>query len=134
MAARIVLDAQPVIALLAREPSGLLVRRELAKHRSGTAVICAVNWCEVIYFVRRTAGAHDAARLAGLLRSVPLGVVSADTEVAGHAAAIKAAFNLGLGDCFAAGLALALDAPLMTGDTDFRALESHGLRLAWVGG
>jgi len=132
MADKVVLDAQPVIALLARESSAPAIRRELAGHASGAAVISSVNWCEVLYYVRRRSDAHAAARLAGLLRSLPLGVVDADAEVAGYAAFAKAEFRLGLGDCFAAGLALALGAPLLTGDGDFRVLEAHGLDVIWV--
>ena len=54
--------------------------------------------------------------------------------LATHAADLKARHGLGLGDAFAAALALATRSPLLTGDADFRALEEHGLALEWVGG
>ncbi|MBU4557011.1 MAG: PIN domain-containing protein [Actinobacteria bacterium] len=132
MVGELVLDAQPVISLLAKEPSAKMVKQELAKRAPGSAVISAVNWCEVLCYVRRRSGAHEAARLAGLVRSLPLGIVNADVEVAGYAAALRAQYGLGLGDCFAAGLALALDAPLLSGDSDFIPLQEHGLKLLWA--
>lgn len=132
MAGEIVLDAQPVISLLADEASAPLVQEHLKRHADRTIVISAVNWCEVLYFARRVGEDYEAAGLMGLLQSLPLRVVAVDADMAGHAAALKSRFGLGLGDCFAAGLALALDAPLMTGDSDFTPLQEHGLKVLWA--
>ncbi len=68
-----------------------------------------------------------------LTRLLPLAVVSADADPATYAAEIKARQALSLGDAFAAGLALAAEAPLLTGDADFLPLAEHGLALEWVG-
>ncbi|MDP2233397.1 MAG: PIN domain-containing protein [Actinomycetota bacterium] len=96
------------------------------------AVISAVNWCEVLYFARRAGAAYEAASPMGMLESLPLRVVSVDADIAGYAAAIKSEFRLGLGDCFAAALATALRAPLLTGDSDFIPLQEHGLEVIWA--
>lgn len=60
-------------------------------------------------------------------------MVSVDAELATFAAELKARHALGLGDAFAAALAVATDAPLVTGDSDFLALAEDGLKIDWVG-
>ncbi len=132
MAGELVLDAQPVISLLADEASAPVVQRQLRLHAERNAVISAVNWCEVLYFAQRTGAAYEAASLVGILESLPLRVVAVDADIAGYAAAIKSEFRLGLGDCFAAALATALRAPLLTGDRDFIPLQEHGLEVIWA--
>lgn len=100
---------------------------------AGTLYISSVNLCEVLYVVRRKAGMDCASRASSWLKRVPMQVVNADEYTAIYAAELKHRHALGLGDAFAAGLAFALDAPLLTGDADFLPLAGHGLRLDWVG-
>lgn len=134
MSSRLVLDAQPLVALLAGEPSADRIARTMSDRAGrGDLLICAVNWCELLYVTRARRGAADAARAAALIQSIPVLVVDADAEIAGVAAALKADFGLGIGDSFAAALAVALGAPLLTGDTDFLPLAGSGLRIEWVG-
>ncbi len=95
--------------------------------------ISSVNWCEVLYTARTKAGPFVEALAVRGFRAFPISVIDADERVATYAADVKARFGLGLGDSFAAGLALALDAPLLTGDADFLPLAEHGLRIDWVG-
>ena len=92
-----------------------------------------VSWCEVLYIARMKGGPFVEARAVGRLRALGVSVVDADERLATYAADVKARFGLGLGDSFAAGLALALGAPLLTGDADFLPLAEHGLQIDWVG-
>jgi len=131
----IVLDAWPVLELLFDQPhaqkvDGLLHRVRL----SGIDLpICAVNWGEALYRLMQThgEGARDTA-LEKLTR-LPIAPVAAGPYLASRAARLKAGSGLGYADCFAAALAITLDAPLATGDPDFRTLEPQGLRLHWLG-
>ena len=120
--------------LLSADPKAAIVRERLAAHRAhGELVISAVNWCEALSTAQRKAGTWATVRSAAVLRRVPISVVDADAVMAAHAAEMKTRYRLGLGDCFAAGLALALRAPLLTGDADFLPLAEHGLKIDWVG-
>ena len=131
----LVVDAQPLIAILLREGSAAEATSRLREQRMrGDILLCAVTLAEVLYVVRRRLGPHAASRVAALLDDVPIAVVDVNRPLATHAADLKARHNLGLGDAFAAALALATGSPLLTGDADFRALEEHGLTLEWVGG
>lgn len=130
----LVLDAGPIVSVLLAEPIAARVGRRLADHRvSSELLMCSVNWCEVLYATRLKAGPFAEALAVGRLRRLGVAVVDADERIATYAADVKARFGLGLGDSFAAGLALALGAPLLTGDTDFLPLAEHGLKLDWVG-
>ena len=128
------MDAGPIVSVLLAEVVAARVERRLAEHRvAGELVMCSVNWSEVLYTTRLKAGPFVEARAVGRLRRLGVAVVNADERIATYAAEVKARFGLGLDDAFAAGLALALDAPLLTGDTDFLPLAEHGLKLDWVG-
>lgn len=130
---RVVLDAQPVIAFLRGEPAADTVQRVLHTARcSGEPLpLCAVNFCEVVYTMHRAQGPVAAAGVASVIYDLPIRVVPVDSGLALRAAALKAENSLGLGDAFAAALALESRLPLMTGDADFRAVP--GLDLAWTG-
>lgn len=127
-------DAGPLVSVLLAEAIAARVERRLAEHRvTSELVMCSVNWCEVLYTTRLKAGPFAEARAVSRLRRLGVAVVDADERIATYAAEMKARFALGLGGAFAAGLALAIDAPLLTGDTDFLPLAEHGLQIDWVG-
>lgn len=116
------------------EPAACRIQSVLAEAAaSDGAIISAVNWCELLYVIRRVQGVADAALAAARFQEVPISVIDADADQASLAAALKLEFDLGLGDSFAAALALSLDAPLLTGDRDFEPLAARGLRVEWAG-
>lgn len=130
----VVVDAGPLVSILMNEAAAPRVRERLDDLRpAAELVISSVNWCEVLYTARLKAGPFVEALAVSGFRAFPIRVVDADERLATYAADMKARFGLGLGDAFAAGLALALEAPLLTGDTNFLPLVEHGLRIDWVG-
>jgi len=130
----LVLDAQPLVAMLAKEPTRRQVRLRIeAAAASGEVLISAVNWSEVLAFGIRSLGAEQTARFVGQFDLVPVRVVDVGRAVAGRAAAIRVAHRLSLGDSFAAALAMTTGLPLLTADADFARLAADGLRLEFVG-
>ena len=131
MPSRCVLDACALVALFKNESGAETVSATLAEALSAGYLlpICAVNWCEVVYSAARVLG-RAPREVVGALTELPLEFVDVNQKVAIKAAAVKAEYALGLGDSFAAALALELGLPLMTCDPDFDALEAHGLELA----
>ena len=126
---RLVFDAQPLVAFVLDEPAASCIEARLRSTEADRpGLIAAANWCEFLYVVRRLTDAASAARAASLLQTAGLSVVSVDAELATFAAELKARHRLGLGDAFAAALAVALSAPLVTGDSDFLALADDGKR------
>ena len=133
-AGSLVLDAQPVIALLRDEPAAGSVQARIESAASGGHVlISAVNWSEVLAYARRTVGPHDTARFVAQLDVVPVRVVDVGAVLADRAAAIRVEHRLALGDSFAAALALLTGLPLLTADVDFGRLASDGLEVELPG-
>lgn len=130
----VVLDAHALVAFLGGEAGGQAVRRALENAADGgrRLPISAVNWCEVVYSIRRLRSHEDTAGTVAALDALPIAVVGADRDMAAYAAVLKAEHRLGLGDSFAAALAMSLRLPLMTGDADFLPLMEAGLELAWL--
>ena len=65
------------------------------------------------------------------LDSLPIEVVPADRPVTLVAAHFKALHRMSYADTFAAALALAMDAVLVTGDPEFKPLEAT-LQIEWI--
>ena len=68
------------------------------------------------------------------LAQTPIEVWPAGRDDVFAAARLKAGFKMSFADAFAAATAMGLNAALVTGDPELRALEDAGLvRLEWVG-
>jgi ribonuclease VapC len=129
----IALDAYSVIAFLEREPGYEQVEKHF-EHASQTGrnlLMCTVNWGEVYYSVLRETSPAKAEEVRRFLETLPIELVSADTDLARQAAIYKASHKISFADCFAAALAKGRRATLVTGDKDFKALESE-IRVQWL--
>lgn len=128
-----VLDASALLAMFFAQP-GMDQVRDLF-HRAADAdkplLISAVNWAEVLYKLERKEGHAGVETARRFERTMPLDVAPLDRELAESAAQLKTAHNLGLADAFAAALAKASKAELVTADTEFKALESE-VRITWL--
>jgi len=78
-----------------------------------------VNWGEVYYSVWRARGEKAAAAKLHEIAQLPWEIAGVDLELSKLAASLKAQYNLPYADCFAAALAQARQAGLVTGDRDF---------------
>ena len=124
MSKEYVLDSSAVIIYLRNAPDASKVSRLFEEARSGEArlIISAINWAESRHVLIRRHGAEQATqlldRLATGLEIVPVDRVSA--EVAGD---LRCRFNGSLADAFAASLAMARKATLVTADPEFDAIK-----------
>ncbi len=94
----------------------LLAKAAEAKH---PLLMSVVNWGEVYYSVWRAHGEKAAAAKLQEIAQLPIEIVDVDTGLAKLAAGLKAAHNLPYADCFAAAVAQAREATLVTSDKDF---------------
>ncbi len=90
-----------------------------------------VNWGEVYYSVWRARGEKAAAAKLQEIAQLPLEIVGVDMEIGKLAATFKAQHNLPYADCFAAALAQARKAALVTSDKDFQCVATV-LKTIWV--
>jgi len=90
-----------------------------------------VNWGEVYYSIWRAHGEKAATVKIQQIAQLPIQVSGVDMELAKLAASLKAQHNLPYADCFAAALAQAQKAILVTSDKDFERVKT-GLKIHWV--
>ncbi len=132
-----VLDAWPILEWFrGRQPAAgkidsLLVR---AADREVILSMSRINLGEIFYITAKGFG-EDAARFLVeqmLLMNIQM-VSVADSHIE-SAARLKARYRISYADAFAADLANRTNAPLVTGDPDFRALAQDGwISLHWIG-
>jgi predicted nucleic acid-binding protein len=90
-----------------------------------------VNWGEVYYSVWRAHGEKAAAAKLLEIAQLPIQVFDVDMELAKLAATLKAQYKLPYADCFAAALAQAHKATLVTSDQDFERVGT-AVKILWV--
>ena len=95
-------------------------------------LLSVVNWGEVFYITLREAGRERADRVAHLISTLPIQIISADLDVTKQAAEFKASRKMSYADCFAAALAKLHKAELVTGDKEFKQVEGD-VRVLWIG-
>jgi len=133
MSDRYVFDSYAILALLCREPGADRVAEVLRQVTGGQAeaLMSWVNVGEVAYFVERRWGAGRATHVIAALEVGGIQHVPVGRDLALGAARIKASCPMAFADTFAAALAIAEDATLMTGDPEFAPLE-RTLRIEWL--
>lgn len=130
-----VLDSWALMALFMGEPAAAEVEQMLLRGESGRdrLLLCVVNWGEIYYSVMRgvsqEAAEQKSAEVARL--SIELVPVNEDLELVRQAAIYKATRKMSYADCFAAALATQRNAPLVTGDAEFAAVEDD-VTIHWL--
>jgi ribonuclease VapC len=115
-----ILDASAVIRYLTNgigeEKVAALIHRS-HKHEV-SLLISMVNWGEALYILAGKIGLEKATSVLKSMTAV-LESVAVDEELAEAAAIIKFHYKMGYADCYAAALAMRMDATLVTSDPEF---------------
>ena len=132
-----VLDAWPVMEWLKRkEPVAARFSERLIRVQAGHNQLCMsrINLGEVLYLAAKQFGMRSALELVNQIRSIGIEVVSVADGDVDAAALLKSRYPISYADAFAAHLSIVRDAPLLTGDSEFKKLEADGfLTLDWIG-
>jgi len=128
-----VLDAWAVIAYLEDEPSGEQVEDIIATALEEQIPIymSVVNVGEVWYTVAREVSEVDADASVKALRDLRIQFEDADWTMTQEAARFKSQNKMSYADCYAAALAKVKKADLVTGDNEFKSLDSE-IKISWV--
>ena len=128
-----VLDSHALLAHLEDEPGGEKVRRALRRASAGTLklYLSVINLGEIYSIAFRERGRQRAEEALFLVRQLPVEIVDAGMEITLAASRLKAAHPVAYADCFAAALALQIDAPVLTGDPEFKTFGKD-LRVEWI--
>jgi len=118
---------------LQKEPGYERVKKALlaCQEKSMTGYMNQINLGEVYYKVIRLVGLDEARKFLGDFLLLPINIVLPDSDLIWKAAEIKAEHPISYADCFAAATALKFKAAILTGDPEFKKLESI-VEVEWV--
>jgi len=127
-----VLDAYALLAYLKKEGGHARVLK-LMESGDSDLFINSINVGEVFYIIARARGIQAADYfLTVILPSLPVTMLENSLEDVIDAARLKAVHALSYADCFAAATAIREQAPLVTGDPEFKKL-GQAVALDWIG-
>lgn len=128
-----VLDAYALLAFLEREASFEKIESYFvaAVERDNPLLMTSVNWGEVYYIVLRECGQEKANEIERIIQTLPIEIKSVDQQLAKEAGRFKARHKMSYADCFTAALTKINKAELITGDKEFRDVESE-LKILWM--
>ncbi len=132
-----VLDAWPIVEwLLGKQPAARRFTLFLneAEQPGTQLLITRINLGEVRYTLAKRLSVAEQARANAMFYRLALTIVSVDDALVDTAVGIKANHACSYADCFAAALAIRVDAPVVTGDSEFLKLRDDGpIELVWLG-
>ncbi len=128
-----VLDSFALIAYFRDEPGAAAVEQLLvaAAKKDAPLAMTDVNYAEVKYSILKKDGPTAWARASRILQGLPIHFHPTNRALADLAADFKARHKLSLADAFAAALAKASNAELVTGDAEFKALRRE-IPIRWI--
>lgn len=130
-----VLDSYALLAYLEAETGADYVKELLkaATESKCCLYMSIINLGEVIYIVERERGLPKAQETLARIDELPIEIVDADRSLTLAAAHLKAHWSIAYADCFAAALSRIKNAPLVTGDPEFRKIKpGSALLVEWL--
>ncbi|MGB9428814.1 MAG: type II toxin-antitoxin system VapC family toxin [Gammaproteobacteria bacterium] len=129
----IVLDSWAMLAYLEDEKSGQIVADLLSEagEQATPVFMSVVNAGEVWYILAREVSETEADKAIHELRQLGIEFMAVEWELARVAGSFKARYRMSFADCFAAALAKSHKAELITGDKEFKQVESE-VQVRWV--
>ncbi|MGO9311623.1 MAG: type II toxin-antitoxin system VapC family toxin [Syntrophobacteraceae bacterium] len=128
-----VLDSFALLAYLQAEPASLKVKEtlKLARDRDAQVFLSLINLGEIVYTVERKLGEDTSREVLQDVLTLPIEVSEVTMERVLSAAHIKGKFPISYADAFAVALAQEMTATLVTGDPEFRRVESL-VKIMWL--
>ena len=122
-----------MLAYLDGEPAAEQVRQVLRRARKKQVLVLfsLINYGECLYVTEREHGLQQAQRAAGIIDQLALRVVPADRSLVFAAAHIKARHPVSSADAFSIALTKRTGARVMTGDVEFKSVESE-ISVHWL--
>ncbi|MBI5301921.1 MAG: type II toxin-antitoxin system VapC family toxin [Chloroflexi bacterium] len=128
-----VFDSWALMAFLEDEPAAEQVQALIAEAQDieNGLLVTVINLGEVWYSMARARAAADADQAIKEILGLGFQMVEVDWELANQAAKLKAKHKLAYADCFAAALARQHKLEIVTGDPEFKQLQSH-VKIHWL--
>lgn len=126
------MDSFAVLALLNNESGAARIEDLLRQPETDVRIVMSlINLGEVAYIVERRWGVEKLRTMLAFLEATVLEIIGVDQENVFAAAHIKARYPLAYADAFAVALTHDLDATLLTGDPEFKALTDF-ITIEWL--
>ncbi len=127
------LDSFALLSFLLGQVAAQRVRDVLIRARNDDARVwmCEVNLTEVSYQIIRRFGQERWATQLHTVAQLPIQFVAGDPALSQAAAQLKAAYAISLADAYCAALAQREGATVLTGDPEFKQLDSI-LAIDWL--
>ena len=128
-----VLDAHGLLVFLEKEAGHGKVEQFFvaAVEKDEHILMASVNFGEVYYIVLRECGQDKAREIEKIIMTLPIEIIDVDIQLAKEAARFKANHKMSYAGCFAAGLARLHKGEIITGDKEFKTVESE-IKIAWI--
>lgn len=128
-----VLDSFALLAYLQDEPVAPRVEKllENARKEKSRLLLSIINLGELLYITERRGGIARAQDTLALIRQLPIEIIPADEQTVFAAAHIKANHAISYADSFAVATAIQADAAVLTGDPEFRSVETL-VQVKWL--
>jgi len=123
---RILFDAHAILKWTQKEKGYQKVRALLIECRNQSAIgyMNQVNVGEVYYKTIRAVGLEEAKKFLENFFRLPISLILPDSNLIWKASEIKAEYSISYADCFAAATAQRYEATVLTGDPEFKKIES----------
>jgi ribonuclease VapC len=123
---RILFDAHAILRWTQKERGYQKVKSLLIACREESALgyMNQINLGEVYYKTIRAIGLEEAQKFLENFLRLPLSIILPDSELIWKASEIKAEYAISYADCFAAATALRYEATVLSGDREFKKIES----------
>ena len=128
-----VFDSFALLAYLNGETGRERVVEILTRSLAGEmrTLLCSINLGEILDTLERRRGLVQAQRAQALIESLPIIEADATRTLVLEAAHIKALHPISYANAFVAALALREDAIILTGDPEFKSVQSL-VRVEWL--
>ena len=101
------------------------------RDQSAIGYMNQVNVGEVYYKTIRAVGLEEAKKILENFFRLPLSLILPDSNLLWKASEIKAEYSVSYADCFAAATAIRYEASILTGDPEFKKVESL-VQIEWL--
>jgi len=130
---RYVLDSFALLAYLQNEKPAARIDELLVQAARGDAALhmSLINLGEIAYLVERRHGADQCESVLERVLHFPVTMQEVSLERIRAAAHVKASYAISYADAFAVALGQELDAEIVTGDPEFRQVESF-VQILWL--
>lgn len=128
-----VLDSYAVLAYFQAERAGLKVKDLLKQAKNGDMLtfLSMINVGEILYIIGRKLGDDVAMDILQDVLHLPIQLAEVTMDRVIAAAHVKTHYAISYADAFAIGLAQELNATVVTGDPEFKQVESL-VSLLWL--